>query len=345
MTGVVGPGDDVEDLDADLDRPADTADDGADAPPRRSPAPDPALDPAAARRRRRGRVLAGAGVVVVLVVAAVVRQAAVQDEQGPPLDGTASAVELFPALREGGQAGAGDAFPAEQASAGLGVVPGTAHLLTATTDLLFWVAQDDAGGVCLVVRTAGTPVRLGGECTPAAEAASHGVTLAPGRGVGATLVPEGFDAAPLQRQGYVPLVPGLWVDGTTAQRVVSDAVESVTARPVVPTQSQTGDGRLPVFLTQAAATYAVVLACVGGPGGGVGASTGGGLAADPTAALAVDGAEQRLDCSTSPAFRRFTGDGGPVRVDVEVPTGVRWAARVVECEGSLRGPVCDRGGF
>ncbi|TNM69625.1 hypothetical protein FHN55_02375 [Streptomyces sp. NP160] len=327
---MVGPRDDVEELDADLDGPE---------PPAAAPsaAARRAAGPGAARRRRR-RLLVVAGLVVVLVVAGLVRQAVVRDAQGPPLDGSASATELFPALREGGAAGAGDGFPAQQAADGLGVVPGTAHLLTATTDLLFWVAQDDDGEVCLVVRTAGEPVRLGGNCAPPDEAASRGVSLPSGNGVVATLVPEGFDTAPLVRQGYVRLAAGLWVGEETAQQVASDAVGSVTARPVVPTQSQTGSGRLPVFLTRDATTYAVVLACVGVPDAG-------GLAADPTAALAVDGQEQRLGCSSVPSFRRFTGDGGPVRVDVGVPGGVRWAARVVECEGSLRGPVCDRGGF
>ncbi|MBC3760772.1 hypothetical protein ACUN7V_14125 [Quadrisphaera oryzae] len=337
--------DDVEALDTDLDTDLD-----ADPPAR--PGPPERPDRPAARRRRR-RLLAAGVAVVALVTAGLVRQAVARDAQGPPLDGSASALELFPALREAGEDGAGGAFPTQQAAAGLGVLPGTAHLVTATPGLLFWVAQGADGGVCLVVRAAGSvgaaeePPRLGGRCTPAAQAASRGISLAEGQGVGATLVPEGFDTRPLVEQGYAQLADGLWLDERTARQVTSDAVDAVAARPVVPAQAQAGGGRLPVFLTRDAATYAVVVACVGSPdaGPGVGAAAGGGLAADPTVGLAVDGDEQRLDCSTTPAFRRFTGDGGPVRVDVSAPARVRWAARVVECEGSLQGPVCDRSGI
>ncbi|TXR55544.1 hypothetical protein [Quadrisphaera setariae] len=332
---MVGPRDGVEELDVDLDADLDEADQPE------PPGPRPVVPRRASARRRRRRLLAAGVAVVVLLAAGVARQAWVRQEQGPPLDGSATAAELFPVLETGQAAGAGDGFPEQQARAGLGVVPGTAHLVAATTDLLFWVAEDSGGGVCLVVRPPGQPVRLGGKCVSTTEAATRGVALPDGDGVAATLVPDGLDTDGLARQGYVRLAAGLWVDERTAQRVASDAVASVTARPVVPVQTGTTDGRLPVFLTQDGATYAVVLACVGAPDAG-------GLAADPTAALAVDGDAERLDCSTTPAFRRFTGDGGPVRVDVDAPGPpgtVRWAARVVECEGSLRGPVCDRGGF
>lgn len=310
MTGP-GAGEDELDLDAHAD-----AHTGASGPYR-------------ARDLRRSRLAVAVGVVALALVVAVgltAQRRATQDRPAP-LDGTASAQELFPVLAE--PARPGTELPDDGLAEDLGAQRGTERLLAVTPAASFWVALgrggERSGTVCLVVRpTDGGPGR-GGLCTSAASAAA-GLAVPRGGGPSATLFPAGASTREAEEAGDAELVPGLWVDAETASGVVQAAVEGASSRlPAVPVAVRRGTGWLPVLLTERDRPYAVVLACL-----------------RPTRVrLSVDAEEvPSRPCPDDVVVRPFVGTGEPVQVGLQAPDGLVWAAEVVTCTGSASAPTC-----
>ena len=328
--GSADPGDDLDvDLDTDLDTHLDTDLDAEPGPPG-PPVPRAAGAPGRSRRRRVALVtgVAAALAVAALGVGSLAGRAA--DEGRPLLSGRASAEELFPVLDQ--EAPPGSGYSGTTLMTSLGVDPSTPRRVASTSTADFWVARTGDGRVCLLARDTRDTEGLGGTCGTAAEAAV-GLRLPAGEGVSAVLLPpaaaDGSDSADaLVAEGYQRAGDSLWVDGDTARRTAEDLVDAASDRVVVvPSQAEEGSSPLPVFLTQRDATHAVVLACLQP------------LAA-PVEVTVARGAPQSVECSRDAAFVRFEGTGGPVRVDVDAPEGLLWAAGVVRCSGSLQGPVC-----
>ena len=209
-----------------MGEPVDVLDLDADELPA-APQPRP---PRTRRRRRRLALGLGAGAAALVVLVGVARH--LTGPAGDGEDGAAAgeptaqpaavalqvpAEELFPALVRG--PAPGEDYPEAAVAAARDVVPGTARLLGRDGDLLFWVARDDAGSVCLLVRSGGEPLRLGGACAPLLDAAAHGVALPAGDGVSAVLTPATLDpedAAAVAGPGHAEVAPSLWVQRAQA---------------------------------------------------------------------------------------------------------------------------------
>lgn len=209
------------DLDADLDHDVDAEPDGTDLDGSgRSPA---ARSPWRRSPRRRRRVVGVAVVVLAaLVVTAAVRHARVDDVEPPRAAAPRTAEQLFPVLAQ--PAASSDDVDEPLAKAH-DVVAGSSRRVTADAGLIFWVARDTSGGVCLLVRNATGPLRLGGACTSLEDAAARGVSLPGGNGVGAVLLPQVNDVAygTGAGRGYREIASGLWVDRATAGRAACAA--------------------------------------------------------------------------------------------------------------------------
>jgi hypothetical protein len=272
-------------------------------------------------RRRRRLVVAAAAVVVLLAVGAGVGAQRRAADRGPaPLDGSASAEELFPVLAR--PARAGTALPDDGLAEDVGVRRGSERLLAVAPAASYWVARSPSGGVCLVVRATVDVLGRSGVCTSAA-AAARGVTVPAGGGPGGTLLPAGASTRDVEAAGDAELVDGLWVDAATAAGVVEAAVAGASSRlPAVQLTVRRGSGWLPVLLTAPGRPYAVVLAC---------------LRAEPVR-LSLDGEDAVAQaCPEGVLVRQFTGDGQPVQVGLEAPEHLVWAAEVVTCTGGPAG--------
>lgn len=159
-------------------------------------------------------MLVGALAVGVAVAAAVAVQRAESRSDRAPLDGSATAEELFPVLAE--PAAPGTALPDAAMGADIGISPGTERRLAVTPTATFWVARGRFGGVCLLVANADEELGYGGVCT-SATAAAQGVELPAGGGPSTVLVPSGVNTEGLARRGYAEVVPGLWVEGAAVR--------------------------------------------------------------------------------------------------------------------------------
>ncbi|MGQ7296167.1 hypothetical protein [Quadrisphaera sp. KR29] len=295
---------------------------------RRAGAAAPAAVPALGRRAlRRRRLVAAAGVVVLLAAVAVgvrVQRGADAAGDGPaPLDGTASAQELFPVLAQPARPGTG--LPDDGLAQDVGVEPGSERLLAVAPAASYWVAQTPTGGVCLLVRSTDDRLARNGICTSPARAVG-GLALPAGGGPSGTLLPRGASTAEVEAAGDAELVPGLWVDSATASGVVVAAVEGASDRlPAVPVTVRRGTGWLPVLLTTQGRPYAVVLSC---------------LSTAPVR-LSLDAEEvPSRTCPADGLVRPFVGTGEPVQVGLQAPTGLLWAAEVVTCTGPASAPTC-----
>jgi hypothetical protein len=270
---------------------------------------------------RRTTTLLAVLVAGLLTVAAL-RDTGEDPPDGPPLDGSATAEELFPLLAEPPAGGA--VPPAGPLAEAPRLVPGSARPLGTTATTALWVARDDRGGVCLLTFTAPEGRGLGGTCGSAEKVAARGLRT-PASGGTAVLVPSGFDTTALRQDGDVELAPHLWVDAGTAEDAARALVAAAAGSVVVTAEGRTGDDALPTLLTQDGATYALAVACLT-PG---------------TVRVSADGGDpQQLPCSRDVNSLRFTGDGGPVRVVVDAPERLVWAGGVVACTGPRIGPVC-----